>query len=457
MDETPASVAKRPLTFDPTTEPRTWRLWVAAVFLVALVLRLAKLWANTPTGFGGDEPEYLELARGLARTGEYRSAGNVPNFFQGGRPGELTAYRTPVFPGLLALHFRLFGPSEFYPRLTLVFLSAFTCVLIMIVGRRLISPQAGLVAGACWALWPPALLSWYAADRFYSESLGIFLLFASIVASLRIPDRLHVAPAVIAGLLMGLAVLTRGFLLLVIPVSMVFLALLPAAPARRVQLAGCFLVGLALPLWLWIGRNWLVLGRPLLSTQTEAFYLGNNSWAHGSFSGDMFTLGWKSPQLELMEQRYPRFRQMSELERADAFRTQGRLFVLQNPSRFAALVVRKTLIFWSPLQDWKWGAYRHHFAWAVALPFFALGIVSVARSLSRPAIALLVGPILAVYGAVLMTYAHDRYRFTIEPFVLLIAAAGLMAVWNVGVRRRTSNPDFPSLPPLNAIESPAIR
>jgi hypothetical protein len=65
-----------------------------------------------------------------------------------------------------------------------------------------------------------------------------------------------------------------------------------------------------------------------------------------------------------------------------------------------------------------------------------LGIVSLARTTSRSVIALLVGPILGVYVTSMITFAHDRYRFTIEPFVLLIAAAGVTALWNAWVRHR---------------------
>lgn len=433
-----ALVTEQPIASDMYMKSNSWRLWLTGIFLVALALRLAKLWANTPLVPGGDEPQYLELARGLARSGEYLAPQGIPDVFQGGRTGEQTAFRTPALPALLALHFYLLGPSDLYPRLTLVLLSSLTCVLIALVGRRLISIQSGLLAASCWAVWPPALLSGYAADRFHCENLGIFLLLAHIVTSLLALDRATPVRAVVSGALMGLAVLARGFFLLIIPFSLLFFTLAPVARAKRARLAASFLVGLTLTLGPWMGRNWLLLGRPVISNQTEAFYLGNNPWARGSSNGDLFTLGWKSPQIMLMEHKYPGFREMGELERADAWRAEARHCVLQDPARFAWLLARKTAIFWGPSQDWSWGRYRYHFAFALVMPFFVFGMCTLARRMRLPTILLLLGPVLGVYGACLMTFAHDRYRYTIEPFILLIAAVGLLSLWDPWNRRRIS-------------------
>ncbi len=433
-------MSSQQLTSAPCNKSDLSPLWLVGIFLVACALRLGSLWYRTPLVLGGDEPQYRELAWGLARSGEYRSTEGVPNIFQGGRTGEPTAYRTPAFPGLLALHYRLLGPSDIYPRMTLAFASAFTCVLIALVGKRLLFPQAGLLAAACWAVWPPTLLSEYAADRFICENLGIFLLLSHVAASLWSLDRASATGSAVSGALLGLAVLARGFFLLVIPFSLLFFCLVPNSRAQRARLTASFLIGLTLTLGSWIGRNWSLLGRPILSTQTEAFYLGNNPWARGSYNGDLLTAGWEAPQLMRMQDRYPGFRDMGELERAEAWRAEACYCVLQDPTRFAWLLARKTAIFWGPFQDWGWRAYRYHYALGLAMIFFPFGLFQLRRRLSDPTMLLLYGPILAVYGACLLTYATDRYRYTIEPFILLVSAVGFLGVRSylasVATRRR---------------------
>lgn len=405
----------------------SWRLWATLIFLIAFALRLTKIWVATPFVPSNDEPEFVSLARGLADSGTYRHPPGIDNLGMGGQTGDPTAFRTPGLPVFLALHLRLLGPSLIYPRLTLVFLSALSCVLIALVGRRSFSPQVGLLASATWSLWPPTMLSGYAADRLFCENLGVFLLIASVLLFLEVSERSSSSWAFASGILLGLAVLTRGFFVLIVPFFLLACVCLTAPRVKRAQFAICILGGVFLTLGLWVGRNWVVLGRPLISTQTEGFYLGNNPWARGSFDGEFLVVGWNSPQLKRMEQRYPGFRQMGELERSDAWKTEARRCVTEDPVRFAWLLFRKTLIFWAPVQDWRYGPYRHHYALAMILPFFVIGAFCLARNPTTSGI-MLVGPILGVYLAALLTYSHDRYRFTIEPFIILIAAHGFFVI-----------------------------
>jgi len=185
------------------------------------------------------------------------------------------------------------------------------------------------------------------------------------------------------------------------------------------------LVGSLLP-GAWITRNWLVIGQATLSTQTEGFYFGNNAWARGSFNGDFFTMGKEAPQMRYIAERHPGFWHMSEVERSDAWRKEAFRSITSAPSRFLWLLYRKTVVFWAPLQYWSHAWYPWHLAYAAVMPFAAIGafVGWYRQRYDTLAIGL---PVLAVFLAVLTTYALDKYRFVSEPYLALLGAVGFLS------------------------------
>src|SRR5262249_21454292 len=262
----------------------------------------------------------------------FRTSSFIQRIFQGGEPGQPTAYRSPVLPAVLAAHYLLFGPSPTYPRITLSLFSAATCILIALLGRQFGYSAAGLIAASLWAVWPPAVFGPYGADRFYPETLAVFLLVGHIVAVASLSHTPSTLRAIIAGSLLGLAVLTRGYLLFLLPLVILYIGVAPIKRARR--LATITALGAVVIFGSWIIRNWIVMGKPVLTTQTEAFYLGNNAWARGSFNGDLFELGTKAPQLQALEQKHPDIWRMSEIERSEIWTREGVRCAVANPSRF---------------------------------------------------------------------------------------------------------------------------
>lgn len=389
-----------------------------------MFMHATMLWNNTPIILKGDEPEYVTIAEGLNQEGRFSSTPAMLKLYQGGKPGDPTAYRSPVLPLIIAAHYRLFGSSLTYPRITLILLSSLTCVLLAFLGRNIGYPLAGLLAGAIWALWPPALFGSYSADRLLNENLAAFFLVGSTILMLTFRHALTPVRIVASGLLLGLAILTRGYLLFLLPLSIIFIALWPIK--RRSQVAILFALSSIIVPGTWVIRNWIVMGKPVLSTQTDHFYLGNNAWARGSFGGDVLTLRYEAPQIKALIERHPNFREMSEMERSQMWSQEAVNSVTSNPARFIWLLGRKTLLYLAPTQTWARKFYRWHYPLALILPFFIAGIViTIRRGLKRETLLLLL-PVIAVYIATLLTYALDRYRFPIEPFIVLLGAIGIV-------------------------------
>jgi hypothetical protein len=420
------------------SRPCSLDCWLGVIVAISLVARLYVIWWRTPMLLGGDESEYVSLAQNLLRQSGFVS-GQIQRVFQGGNPGEPTAYRSPVLPAFLAAHYLVFGFRQVVPRVVLATLSALTGLALGLGAKALGWPRAGCVAALTWALWPPAVIGPYAADRYCPETLGVVLLVGHIVILM---GKKSISPgrAAMAGLLVGLAALTRGYLAPLVVVSTLWVAAERGRTTRRDVMILLLLA--ILPVGGWVLRNQRVMGRAMLSTQTDHFYLGNNAWARGSFNGDMLApmsrgatgldlerqIEAVSPQIRILVKRHPQFWHMSEIERSDMWSQEAWLSIRGNPGRFAWLIWRKSAVFWGPFQYWSVGAYRFHYAFLVVLPLAPIGLIAIARGHGKRQAVILLLPIMVVYCAALATHSFDRYRFTIEPFVILLAAIGASSI-----------------------------
>lgn len=407
-------------------ENRKFLTLLVIIFLAAVAVRSVVIWQSHPIELGGDEPEYVALARYFVRQGEFVTSNLIPILGQGGKTGEATAFRSPVLPVFLAGHFLVFGENLIYPRISLVFISALMCLLLGFVGLRTDGEKVGLASAAVWAIYPSCLFSWYSSDRILTENLGTFFLVAAFAFIISFHRNLKLWKIIAAGLFMGLAVLSRGYLLFIFPMCVLFFLLSKKYRSPKTLILFCLAVSVVLGGW--VLRNTFVMGKSLLSTQTEHFYLGNNLWARGSFNGDIFTLGWDAPQYRAVLEKYPNALEMSEIERSEMWKKLAVSSVVENPKHFLWLLPRKTAIFWLPLQDWQIGFYKYHYLFALLLALAVAGFWLKRKNDVLPLMVLLALPMLGIYIATLLLYAYDRYRFTGEPFVVVLGVIGFFAL-----------------------------
>ncbi len=236
------------------------------------MLRLAVVhWV--PTQPASDFWGYYHRALNLVATGKYDAI-----------RGRADATHPPLYALAIAPSFLAF------PRHTLgaakivnCGLGALAIVLVGILGRRLGGDRAGIVAAWTLALLPRALLMacLLASENLYSPIL--FGLVWVLVESGRARNTSRLAA--LAGLLLGLAALTRTVAYYMFPIW-----ILPALAARRKwrrilgELALLLLVQHAIMLP-WALRNRAVLGRFLFTNTAGGYglYLGNNPKATGDW------------------------------------------------------------------------------------------------------------------------------------------------------------------------------
>jgi hypothetical protein len=184
-------------------------------------------------------------------------------------------------------------------------------------------------------------------------------------------------------------------------------------------------------------RNVLVQQRlvPLMSTTWMALWEGNNEAATGTeFTADGRFMKWTHPP-ELAR----RLDGKGELEQMEAFRDAALSFIRTQPGRAAELYVRKLGFFWwrSPhTGTWYPGRWTVAYQtwYVVFIGCGILGVVALARGEPRPwAVARLVVWLAVCYSAgQAVFYIGGRHRWTIEPLLGLLVAAGAWWLWQRG-------------------------
>jgi 4-amino-4-deoxy-L-arabinose transferase-like glycosyltransferase len=417
-------------TGTPAANRRARRIVVTAI-ACGLLLRLAfafGYWVGKPLTL--DEIEYVQLARNLAAGhgftyGASTADGTSPQFG-----------RAPLYPAFLAGVLRVSGAppgaGNGAGQAELAAIKAVQAVigavviwLIAVLARRAAGPSAMAAAATIAAFYPP--LVWISA---YVLSEPLFMAFAlgSAVALGRVIDadppaaetrrRTDAAVTFAAGVLAGLATLTRPVMLFFLLVAAAWCLLRGRRRTLIVFMAGALLV--VLP---WTARNIRTTGRFVLvaSEGGVTFWTGNNAFSRGE--GDLAANpAIKRAEIDL-RRRYPGWTadQLESVYYREAFG-----YIRSHPGAWVLLVARKFFYLWVPVGP----SYRLHsaryFAASVAsylllLPFALAGLPRLRRAASRPrALGLLA---VAAIVASLVFFPQERFRIPVLDPVLLVCAA----------------------------------
>jgi len=193
--------------------------------------------------------------------------------------GRLLGAVPPVFPFLLAMVFKVFGPSLLAAQLTQVVIGSITAPALFAVTRTYFDERAAFLAAAAFVVHPFYL--WTGA-AVLTEGLATLCLVVMAGLYVRAVQgrRLWVSGAV--GLAAGVTALVKSALF---AVGLWYVAALPFVAAGRTRVRfNKFVVAamaFALPMALWAARNWHGLGRPAPLTLNgyQLFYEGNHAAA----------------------------------------------------------------------------------------------------------------------------------------------------------------------------------
>lgn len=254
---------------------------VAALVLLTLAVRGGALWL-TPDALAGDPDGYRQVAANLLDHGVL-GHGDLP-----------TARRPPLYPLLLTPCLALGPWSRVAIGLLHVGLGLATVLLVYRLGREGGLGRFALLAAAMVACDPILLRQ---STQVMTETPAALLTVAALIALTRAARRPTAASAAVAGGCLALGALCRPELLVWGALCAVLLPAVATKGTRRLALLGSMLGAAALVLAPWAVRNWVQLGRPIITTTHGGYtlLLGNNpqfyDYLQRSHPGDLWAPG----------------------------------------------------------------------------------------------------------------------------------------------------------------------
>jgi len=207
--------------------------------------------------------------------------------------------------------------------------------------------------------------------------------------------------------------------------------------------AAVFLLGLAVVLLPVAVRNSVVDRGFYLTTSQFGpnFYIGNNARADGTYMSLRFGRGTpeyeRQDATELAEDATGR--RLTPAEVSSYWTTQTLAFIRSEPLAWSKLLGRKTALLWNRSEMLDTESQESYAEWStllrlagrlghfgVLVPLACLGIIITWPSRNR--LWVIYGISTAYAASVVMFYVSARYRYPLVPFLLLFAAAGLVAL-----------------------------
>ncbi len=344
----------------------------------------------------------------------------------------------PLYPFFLAGVYGLLGRGAIQVALAQSILDAGTMGLIFLIGRRVGGTAVGLWSAAFFGMYPYLV---YQDLTVNDTSLFIFLLAGVVWIGYRVLDTRQVRFAAALGLALGLAALTKPFVVLTWPVIAIWWSAHGSGRSRwRLALVSGLTALLVIAPW--IVRNSLLDGKPVFISTNDGsnLYQGNNPCV-----ADYLSRGWDAQWVDCLASPPPG---MGDAAEDVWYRQQAIDYLAHNPGQWPRLFLTKLRVLWSPAitplsvppgataSDDPVLLYSSP-AFVLArvihllyfVPLLALGLAGIVLAL-RARLAVL--PLLAVPAAVTVTYLvfhpSTRYRSPADPFLFIFSALTLVQV-----------------------------
>mgnify|MGYP000341699541 CR=1 FL=1 len=394
------------------------------LLMLALVLRLVVVWATSDVELVLDELDYVKRARFILENG------HLPD-----------AFRPPVYPAMLAAIFGLAGVEPTAVRLAQALLGTGTAALLYHWLEGHVGERGALVSLGVFAVYPTIVgfTHFLFTETVYLGALVVALWLLVPGEPVRSDNR-----PVAAGLVLGLAGLTRSLMVPLLPVVGLAVGVLHRSwrpGARFIATAGVVL----LP---WMAHNLVVTGTPTVLEISNGYNLwkGNTPVEHPMatqgprFPGPIVSIpmfpyeGSKGTLEQLCKERSATGDVLAFAELNDCARALAIEHIVDDPIAFVGRAPEKighTLHPSSQLTRSLWlGSYGSVPVWLGRLLIWStasswvlvagLGLIGwtrMPRGGPKWALLLLVGHQLAV---VAVTFGHNRFRL---PLVLAAIVA----------------------------------
>ncbi len=335
-----------------------------------------------------------------------------------------TTFRPPGYPFFLAVLYKLvpmedrFGFARLVQAVLLALMAPAVALLALKIGAQ---RKTAILAGIAMALYP---IFWFYPIGLATENLFIPLLLAGVLALLELREKPGIGRAVVVGLILGLAMLTRS---VVAPFVLVGGAWLWYFTNKRWRYALCMVVvafGVCLP---WSIRNSILMGKPSFVESSLGYqaYIGYHPDGNGGFISAIAI-----PPLTILDDA-ERDRYCSALVvkfiQADPLGALQR--IIRRGAFFFAVEDRELTYFYGNNffgnipQPWLLLLYL-----AIILPWLGVLFLSppgLRLSSNRAAAWLILGLIITYTAAHLLIIAEPRFHLALVPVLIPFAVTAL--------------------------------
>jgi len=377
-----------------------------------------------------------------------------------------TALLPPLYPYFLAFIFKIFGifsrESAVAALSVNCLFSALTCIPLYFIGKKLFGRQAGYIAAAVLALYPVSI--WYAVNTIWDTAIFTFLCMTLIHGAFLLPGRFTYRNAALYGILMGITALLKSVIIAFYPFLLLWLYVQTIRSAkiersdfshiaknrfasltkirRAPELSRIFLVCLAafIVLSTWLLRNYIIFGRPMINSNFGLeFKLENNmnTWKAFEKTGDRSVFMKTHPTMNPEE--FYLYKVVREIIYMKISLDETRTFIREHPGKFAFLTLRRIYYFWcgdlSGKNDWA-GNLKVSFSVSglkklflfLPVPLMLLGMWAAYLKIkpeSRIDLWLIAAYLFSLPIVYYLTHVCARFRYPLEPLMLLFAVCGL--------------------------------
>lgn len=400
-------------------------LLLMAILAIAFAARLGVSFYLGETLNFQDSREYHALASQLAESRSYQAEGKP------------TAYWPPGYPFFLALVYSLFGSSITAARIVQSAIGSLSCFLVYLIGLRILGRRPALLAAAICALYP---LLVYSSAALLPSSIKTCLIACVVLFSLRAWKSGSGSRAVLAGVFAAGAVLVAPSILPTVLIIALWVAWHDVSRPGLGKLVPVLLMLLPIVLCVgaWTLRNYNVLGRPVLVSTNGGFnlWLGNHPDVTAETGNRM------TPRMQ-RELGTVYARHKNEAERDSVLYDMGTRYISEDPMRFLKLWAAKAVNLWRlaprPMTEVELAGGKERllslFSYGLLLPFAAFWLIRSIKNRSEARLILLMFIAFTATHAVFITKV--RFRIPIDPYVIVCAAGGLVALFDF-VRARIS-------------------
>lgn len=415
-----------------------------AVFLIALVLRLAYALPRAELVWIDDAGAYLQLASNMMSGRGFVT--DLEPYFRSWRP--------PGYPFFLVGVFTFFGQSASAIAALQSVLGALTCVWILRIGTACVGPRVGLLAAALTIVNPELLRL---TPNPLTETLYVALVAWTVLLVIGVYRGAGWRTAALAGFTLGAAILVRPTLLPAVPFIALFAGFGAARDrserVRRAVLVGAVAVAVLVP---WTLRNYRIHGAfvPVATIGGVALFVGLPP-----SDDDIAAIGSSWPAWRLLEaglhrlpngydmlpelngvKRAPPDPPLDELEQSRAGTAYFLRYVREDPVRYARLLVTKASLAFNPLMagcSWPMRAYGFGcydvlvrlYAATFFTFLFAMAPLGIMREPAPRGPVLLVAGLVALHvGLQLLFRPALRYFQPGLVLATVFAAAGVLAL-----------------------------